>query len=138
MSPKILFIFLLLLSSINCIDITGILAKLKSYLQNNVDNDKFIVFMDSLKTILYRDFPDHLSKNKEAFKNHLATIKENKGYIEDQSKYKDMSYGLMPLSGNGCELIAIYNALYELTGNNNIDFPLIVDIHEKDGIHKLF
>ena len=78
MSPKILFIFLLLLSSINCIDITGILAKLKSYLQNNVDNDKFIVFMDSLKTILYRDFPDHLSKNKEAFKNHLATIKENK------------------------------------------------------------
>ena len=134
MSSKILYIFLLLLSSINCIDITGILAKLKSYLQNNVDNDKFIVFMDSLKTILYRDFPDHLSKNKEAFKNHLATIKENKGYIEDQSKYKDMSYGLMPLSGNGCELIAIYNALYELTGNINIDFPLIVDIHEKDGM----
>ena len=42
-----------------------------------------------------------------------------------------MSYGDYTLSYNGCELIAIYNALYELTKKNDIDFAQIIDIHEK-------
>lgn len=30
--------------------------------------------------------------------------------------------------------IATYNVLYHLTGNNNIDYPSIIDSYEKDGI----
>ena len=45
-----------------------------------------------------------------------------------------MVYGLMSFSGNGCELIAIYNALYELTKQEDINLPEIIDMHEKDGM----
>ena len=54
--------------------------------------------------------------------------------MEDQGNYGDMVYGLMSFSGNCCELIAVYNALYELTKQENINLPEIIDIHERDGM----
>ena len=79
-------------------------------------------------------FPNHLAKNTKAFQNHIEAIKTYKGYIEDQNNYTDMSYGILHLSANGCGTIATYNVLYHLTGNNNIDYPSIIDSYEKDGI----
>ena len=134
MSLKIFFLLLLLLSSSQCISKEEIIAKLKGFIQNNVSNEIVINFLEILRIYVKKDFPSHLAQNREAFKNHLAKIKANKGLIEDQGNYKDMTYGLLPLSDNGCELIAIYNALYDLTKKNDIDFPLIIDMHEKDGI----
>ena len=134
MSKKIFILFFFLLFFSNCQDYDSILNKLKGYLQNNVDNEVFINFMEVLRHAYKKKFPDHLAKNKEGFKNHLATIKRNRGFIEDQGNYKDMYYGLLELSKNGCELIAIYNALYEITKKDDIDFPAIVDKHEKDGM----
>ena len=134
--PKklVLFTFLLLLSSSYCIDFDALIKKLKSYLQNNVDNDVFLDFMEVLRKGYKKSFPDHFAKNKKAFPNHSQTIKRNRGFIEDQGNYGDMVYGLMSFSGNGCELIAIYNALYELTKQENINLPEIIDMHEKDGM----
>ena len=134
MSPKIIPLFLFLIISSNCQDVDAIIKKLKSYLQNNVDNDVFLDFMDFLQKRFRKKFPDHLEKNRKAFPNHLKTIKLNKGFIEDQGNYKDMVYGLSPFQANGCELIAIYNALYEMTKKEDIDLPLIIDIHEKNGM----
>ena len=136
MSFKILFIlFTLLISTQSQKDETNsIVEKLRSFLQKNVPNELVLNFLEYLRTFKKKEYPTHLSENRQAFKNHLAKIKSNNGYIEDQRNYKDMSYGDLPLSDNGCELIAIYNALYELTKKTDIDFPLIIDIHEKDGI----
>ena len=134
MSPKIIFLLLLLLSSSNCITKEEIIAKLKAFLQNNISNEIVIDFLEILRVYVKKDFPSHLSQNRDAFKNHIAKIKANKGLIEDQGNYGDMNYGVLPLSQNGCELIAIYNALYILTKKEDIDFPLIIDMHEKDGI----
>ena len=134
MSRKILLIFFLLLSSSNCIDFDALIKKLKGYLQNNVDNDVFLNFMELLRKSFKKTFPEHLATNKKAFPNHSKTIKLNKGFIEDQGNYKDMVYGLMKFSGNGCELISIYNALYELTKQEDIDLPGIIEMHEKDGM----
>lgn len=120
--------------STNCQDFSALIEKLKGYLQNNVDNDIVINFLELLRKTFKKKFPEHLSQNRLAFPNHINTIKHNKGFIEDQGNYKDMSYGLLSLSANGCELIAIYNALYELTQNENIDFPFIIDKHERDGM----
>ena len=104
MSKKLIFFtFLLLLSSTCCIDFDALIKKLKSYLQNNVDNDVFLDFMELLRKGYKKSFPDHLAKNKKAFPNHSQTIKRNKGFIEDQGNYGDMVYGLMSFSGNGCE-----------------------------------
>ena len=45
-----------------------------------------------------------------------------------------MQYGQLPLSNNGCGLIATYNVLFDLTKNENIDFPAIIKDLESDGI----
>ena len=136
MSLKILFLFLILIISTKCQreEQKSIIAQLKAFLQNNVPNEIVVNFLEYLRTFKKKEIPSHLSENHIAFKNHLSTINSNKGFIEDQRNYKDMTYGALPLSDNGCELIAIYNALFELTGKKDTDFSLIVDMHEKDGI----
>ena len=136
MSFKILFLFLILTISTKCQreEQKSIIAQLKAFLQNNVPNEIVVNFLEYLRTFKKKEIPSHLSENRIAFKNHLSTINSNKGFIEDQRNYKDMTYGALPLSDNGCELIAIYNALFELTGKKDTDFSLIVDMHEKDGI----
>ena len=64
----------------------------------------------------------------------MPTITRNNGYIEDQSSYTDMLYGVKPVSHNGCGVIATYNVLYHLTHKTDIDFPSIIRELEYDGI----
>ena len=45
-----------------------------------------------------------------------------------------MYFGNKTISFCGCEIIATYNALYDLTGNHDINFPEIINEFEKDGI----
>ena len=133
MSLKIFFLFSFLIFFSNCGQYDDIIKKLKGYLQRQ-ENDLFLDLMELLRISFRKKFPDHLEKNRKAFPNHLRTIKLNKGFIEDQHNYKDMFYGLSPFSSNGCELIAIYNALYDMTKKEDIDLPLIINIHEKSGM----
>ena len=103
--------------------------------QSGLSINNFV--MNIIEILRYQNthlFPDNYAKNTIAFKNHISTIKANNGFIEDQHKYIDMTYGKKRLSENGCGLIAVYNVIYFLTKNENIDFPAIVKALEYDGI----
>ena len=134
MSLKVFFLFFLLLSSTKCSEESALMKFLKGFIQNNLPNSVLIDMIELLRKRNSHNFPDNFQKNKEAFKNHLPTIKRNRGYIEDQSKYSDMSYGVKPLSYNGCGLIATYNVIFHLTNSYEIDFPTIIKTFENDGI----
>ena len=45
-----------------------------------------------------------------------------------------MNYGNKTLDFCGCEIIATYNAIYDITGNHEISFPEMINEFEKDGI----
>ena len=133
MSTKVFLLFFIIIFSTKCDEDSALIQKLKSFLQNHVDNALLLKFFEFLRQLKQKEFPDHLAKNKAAFPNHLTTIKNNKGYIEDQRNYKDMFYGVSPFSDNGCELISIYNVL-NYFGVQNIDLPGIIEKNEKDGM----
>ena len=79
MFMKVFLLTLLLLTS-NCSENDEIIKKLKSFLQNNVDNEVILQFMEIFRKNK-KQFPSHLTENTQAFKNHKNTIKANKGYI---------------------------------------------------------
>ena len=134
MSIKSFLIIFLILFSVKCGEENALIKLLKSFLQNYVDNDTLIKFIEIIRGKEKHNFENHLSYNTQAFKNHLSSIRANKGFIEDQSNYKDMKYGLKTLNENGCGLIATYNVIHFITGDTNINFPAIIDYFEKDGI----
>jgi hypothetical protein len=104
-----------------------------SFLQKNVSNKAFIKAAEAFRKLTPKEYPNNLQQNIKAFPNHSSTIKKNNGYIEDQSQYTDMVYGIQTISQSGCNLIAVYNALYDLTEEENINFPEIIDYFEQDG-----
>ena len=106
----------------------------KSLIPQRVSNDKALSFFEFLRKIAFHNFPDNLQKNNTNFKNHLKEISKNNGYIEDQHNYEDMYYGNKTISFCGCEVIATYNALYDLTGKHDISFPEMINAFEQDGI----
>ena len=135
MSPlKIIFLISLVIFSSNCSDQSTFLSYLNRFSQNNLGNDYLIFIIEVMRKRNNHRFPNNFAKNKAAFKNHQTTIRNNKGYIEDQQNYKDMFYGTKSLSYNGCGLIAIYNVLYHLTKRENINFASIIKDLENDGI----
>ena len=112
----------------------SIIEYFKSFLQKNVPNSVILNTIQLLRKIPPQDYPGNLENNIQKFPNHLNTIKKNKGFIEDQHSYGDLKYGMKTISYSGCEIIAAYNALYDLTGEGNINFPEMIDYFEKDGI----
>ena len=131
MSIKSFLIIFLILFSVKCDDENTLIKILKSFLQNYVSNDTLIKFIEIIRGKEKHNFENHLSYNTQAFKSHLSSIKSNKGFIEDQSNYKDMKYGLKTLNENGCGLIATFNVIHFITGDTDIDFPAIIDYFEK-------
>ena len=106
----------------------------KSLIPQKVSNEATLSFFEFLRKIAFHNFPENLEKNKANFKNHIKEIEENNGYIENQHGYKDMYYGNKTISFCGCEIIATYNAIYDLTGKHEINFPEMINDFEKDGI----
>ncbi|MCQ2509075.1 MAG: hypothetical protein MJ116_01230 [Lachnospiraceae bacterium] len=75
-----------------------------------------------------------LSNNTAAFLYHLPSMKKAGGYIEDQHNYRDMSYGVSTMMHAGCEIFAVYNALYTLNGKHTIPLPEMIREFEKEGM----
>lgn len=78
-------------------------------------------------------------KNLSAFENHRSRIDRDKGFIEDQNLYKDMSYGVSTMSESGCGVIAVFNALKALSINEAgsegaPSLPNLISIFENSGI----
>ncbi len=135
MSPlKIIFLFTLLIFSSDCSERSNFLSFLTRFSQNQINNDYLIFIIELMRKRNNHRFPNNLAKNRAAFKRHSVAIKRNKGFIEDQQNYNDMSYGIKHLSENGCGAIAIYNVLYHLTQKEDIDFASIIKDLEYDGI----
>lgn len=132
MSKLIVLIFLVVFSSIKT-DESSWIKFIKSFLQKNVDNKVLLSIMEMARKADPHSYNNY-EHNKVNFENHKESIRRANGYIEDQHSYGDMKYGIKPLTYNGCGIIATYNALYDLTGDMNIDFPKIIDSYEKDGI----
>ena len=133
MSTKFIFLFFLIIFSSAKSDNTSLINYLKGFIQNYIDNDLLIKVIEFFRQRPH-NFPDNFEKNNLAFQSHIKKIKSNDGYIEDQRNYNDMAYGNLPLSQNGCGVIATYNVLYHLTKNEAIDFPSIIRDLENDGI----
>ena len=106
----------------------------RSLIPQKVSNGATLSFFEFLRKIAFHNFPGNLEKNNINFKNHLTKIEKNNGYIEDQHSYTDMYYGNKTISFCGCEIIATYNAIYDLTGKHDISFPEMINDFEKDGI----
>ena len=107
---------------------------LKSFIPTKVSNETILNFFELLRITSSHRFNDNLEKNNQNFNNHLEEIEKDDGYIENQYLYTDMNYGNKTLDFCGCEIIATYNAIYDLTGNHDISFPNMIDSFEKDGI----
>ena len=131
---KFYLLFFAIIFSTNCQDESSLVDLIKGYIQNNVSNEVLLNLIEFIRHRNNHKFPDNLDKNKKAFQNHLNTIKNNKGFIEDQSSYTDMSYGIQKVSESGCGLIAAYNVIHYLTNKDDIDFPAIIQALENDGI----
>lgn len=135
MSPsKFFFLFFIIIFSSKCQDEKSFLDLLKSYIQSHVSNESLLSLIELVRHRNSHNFPDNYETNKAAFKNHINTIKHNKGYIEDQGSYSDMKYGIKKVSESGCGIIATYNVIYHITKKENIDFPSIIKAYENDGI----
>ena len=108
------------------IDSESIKAYFRSFLQKKVPNRVIMAAITAIRELESETYPDHLEYNIEHFPRHLPQIQRYNGFIEDQSNYYDLKYGHQTIDFSGCEVIAVYNALYALTGDKNIDFPAVI------------
>jgi len=106
----------------------------KSFIPTKVSNETTLNFFEFLRKTASHKFKGNLEKNITNFSNHLKEIEKNDGYIEDQHLYTDINYGNKTIDFCGCEIIATYNAIYDLTGKHDVSFPHMIDSFEKDGI----
>jgi len=106
-----------------------------SFIQQKISNNIIISIIYILEGVSqHKNYEDNLELNTKNFENHLETIKNNGGYIEDQSNYGDMNYGKKTIAYSGCGIIATYNVIYFLTKDENINFPKMIQAFEKEGI----
>lgn len=102
-----------------------------------VNNDAILKAFEAMRLAqkaLKKDFTKNKSINDNAIKNHEATIKKNKGFVEDQNKYTDMPYGESTMQYSGCEIFATFNAIYALKKAYPISLPTMIGEYEKDGM----
>ena len=106
----------------------------KGFIPKNSSNNSILNFFEILRKTSKHNFPGNFHKNTTNFKNHLKEIEKNNGFIENQDAYTDLYYGNKTLDFCGCEIIATYNAIYDLTKKHDINFAEMIDSFEKDGI----
>ncbi len=81
-----------------------------------------------------KDYSGHTQRNGEAFLRHKDRIARDQGYVEDQNSYTDMAYGESTMQYSGCEIFAVYNAIYSITGDHPIPLPGMIAEFERDGM----
>ena len=112
-----------------------IIMYFNSFVQQKISYKNVLLVIDTLEMVSQNKFyKDNLELNTKNFENHLKTIKNNGGYIEDQYNYGDMNYGKKTIKYSGCGIIATYNVIYFLTKDENINFPKMIEAFEKEGI----
>ncbi len=114
------------------------MEKLWSFIPHKIHNSHMIRILDMFCKVPSMASGRNLLHNQSAFGNHQKTIARNKGYIEDQNHYRDLRFGRTSVRFSGCEVIAVYNALVDLSQDFSSDipfsFPELLHIFEKKGI----
>lgn len=111
--------------------------KVCAVIPNQINNETVIAALDLMRKqqkLLKKDFTAHLQKNEAAFQKHLEAIRKNKGFVEDQNNYTDMSYGEATMQYSGCEIFATYNAIFSIMGKNAMSLSKMIAEYEKDGM----
>lgn len=90
--------------------------------------------MRKQQRLMKKDFSAHLKKNKDSFEKHIDSIKKSKGFIEDQSNWKDILYGDSTMQYSGCEIFATFNAIWSILGKSIMSIPELISEFEKDGM----
>ena len=127
---RIAFLLSLIILSSNYTMEDNFKVILKGFEEKKIGKDYLINLLESLRKKKYHRIPNNSLKNQKAFKKHFP---KNQSFIEDQYNYKDMFYGIRPLSKNGASLIAIYNVLHHFN-KKKINFHHLIKSFEKDGI----
>lgn len=94
----------------------------------------FYEFLRLLQKLSRRSFPENMHRNEERFRSHENSIWNQEGFIEDQWAYEDMAYGKTTMQYAGCEIIAVYNALFDLTGTYPVTLPEMIRQFEHKGM----
>ena len=76
---------------------------------------------------------EHYEENKEAFRRHREKVEADGGFIENQDEFRDMNYGVTSVYYAGCQVIAVYNILYALTGKTP-NLSKLIAAFEKNGM----
>ncbi len=108
-----------------------------SFIPQRINNRTIIVFYELLRGIqklMRSQWKKNLSINRQNFSNHADAVSRSHGYIEDQNNYTDMVYGKATMQFSGCEVFAVYNALYSLLEHPFMDLPDLIAHFEKDGM----
>lgn len=94
----------------------GVRAGIGGFVPHHVGNTILLKLWDSASKHAGKPDPAESRRNRKAFKNHEDRIKKDRGFIEDQPNYLDMSYGKVSMAYAGCEIIAVFNAISYMTG----------------------
>lgn len=108
-----------------------------AFIPKRINNKTIITAYELLRKIQKRKktcWQEHLLINQKVLSGHLNSISKNNGYIEDQNNYTDMPYGKATMQYSGCEIFAVYNAVYSLLKHPVMDLPELISLFEKDGI----
>lgn len=106
------------------------------YVPNYVHDKTLLVIYSVLSVtgVNARIRAEHMQKNEKAWERY-RNENSNDIYLEQQQKMQDFFYGKHDASYNGCEVIAVYNALCALNdGRAPVSFPLLLNEFERSGI----
>lgn len=101
------------------------LKKFCRFVPKHISNRVLVDFMDLLRFFsAHKHYKEHYMENKK-------NLEFSPGFLEDQNHYLGF-YGKEPVSYCSCEVIALYNALYD--ANHPIPLYDLLSIFEKNGI----
>lgn len=111
--------------------------KVCAFIPGKINNATVITAFEVMRKqqrLMKKDFSRHLKKNKEAVRTHAEDIQKHKGFIEDQNKWTDTSYGDSTMQYSGCEVFATFNAIWSILGKTVMSLPEMISEYEKDGM----
>jgi len=89
----------------------------------------FLRKFQSFLRISWKYCARHFKENEKAY-----GLKGYPVYIENQNEYTDMRYGRVTMKYAGCEIMAVYNTMYDLTGRHDESLPEMIYEFERDGM----
>jgi len=108
-----------------------------SLIPEKINNGVVVFFFELLRKLqipIKKISKNNLRINKDNILKHIDVIDKHGGYIEDQNNYTDMKYGKRTIQYSGCEIIAVYNAVYSLAGKHAFYLEDLIKIFEKNGM----